>query len=433
VSQLSNPNSLADLPDRIANLISAIPAAAHAVTAASVDSWSPDGWPPLVAALQNATFSWKIQISKDETQTFLFFIQIPQGEWVMLEATASIGVTGAWGLEPANPLAPDGVQYMAQFPAFLQPNPSDDFANLYKPLGADAAQTMFLTLGPDGSNILAVTNPDQGKNAMLRYSPGGVPGTAPQKGYPLSAFVDLGWTLRDWIGAGAPTGAAIPVASPGPEQTQPQQVLTSFAQAYLRCVNALRADKAMQPPFDQRFRLTSYSVSIDIALAKDGSIAETSADEQSRLDVDLCATSGHSAIAIATLTTASFIVSGAKYDEVIDSLCGLQAAGDLAAQLEVETADVIAFCTSARPQSVIFRTGRSNGEDKLLLMLSGEMKGYPEIVLIRADYDGTFDFLDIQPFDEDPAKTIVSFNDVGHWFMPLIAGIRFWANQLLQW
>jgi hypothetical protein len=391
--------------------------------------------------LQKVRFSWRIQFVKNETETFLFFIEIPLGKWVMLNATASIGILGAWSLEPADQLTPENVRRLARFPTFLKVNPSDDFANTYKPPGADTSQTIFFTLGADGRNILAVTNPDQGKKALLRYSPNGVPGVPPKKGYPLAAFVDLSWTLRDWLASGLPLASSVAVREPGAQQTPAQQVLTRFVEAYAQCSNVLRAggsplsaDASAPQPLQQRFRVADYSVSMSIALAKDGSIAERSQDETSRLEVSLSAVSGNPTVATVALGAPDFIVSGLLYGQIFDALGNFLQVKRLASLLRKDPAVLISFCASARPHSAIFKMGKDHGSDQLLLVLSGEMQGFPELMVVRANFDGIFgDFLDAWEFAGDPSTTIVDYGQTGQWFFPLISKIRFWMNELLTW
>ena len=434
MSQPPAQNALSGLPAKIAELTSAVPAAARAVTAASVDRWAPDCWPPLVATLQQVQLSWHLRFVKHETETIFFFISVPKGEFVMLDATASITLTGAWGLEPTDPLTPESISCRAQFPVFLDLNPTDDFANTYKPVGAEASQTLFFALGAGGRNILAVANPDQGAKALLRYSPDGVPGTAPKHGFPLSAFVDLSWTLRDWVAAGAPLRSAIPVAAPDPQQKLPQKILTSFVEAYARCVNALRSHPSAPAPLDQRFRVTNYSVSMSIPLAADGSIAETQEDQKSLLGVNLTSVSGNPTVATATLATPDFIISGELCDEIFDELCGLKAAQMLGSEIGKDEEVVLAFCVSARANAAVFKIGQDNNVLELLMVLSGVMQGYPEILIVYAEYDGIFEkFLLVFESDEDISQVVVSYDEVGQWFLPLIAGIRFWAYELLTW
>jgi hypothetical protein len=434
MSTPADQNSLSDLPGKIAQLTSAVPAAARAVTAASVDRWAPDNWPPMIATLQRAQFDWRIQFVKDETETILFFIKIPRGQFVMLDATASITILGTWDLEPTDPLTPENVHRLAQFPTFLNLNPSDDFANTYKPVGANASQTIFFALGFGGRNILAVANPEQGAKALLRYSFAGEPGIPPKKGFPLSAFVDLSWTMRDWLAVGAPMGTSIPVHAPDIDQTKPQQILSSFVEAYGRCVNALRSDMGAFAPLDQRFRVGAYSVSITIPLAEDGTIARDKDDQRSALGMRLTSVSGDPIVATATLATPDFIISGDLYGEIFNVLSEPEQAEMLGAQIGKSGPLVIGFCQSARPNAAIFKIGADDGTLKLLMVLSGVMQGYPEIMVVRADYDGIFeDFLFVEEYEGDISKIVVSYADVGQWFFPLIAGIRFWVNELLTW
>jgi hypothetical protein len=62
------------------------------------------------------------------------------------------------------------------------------------------------------------------------------------------------------------------------------------------------------------------------------------------------------------------------------------------------------------------------------------MQVYPEILIVYAEYDGIFEkFLLVFESDEDISQVVVSYDEVGQWFLPLIAGIRFWAYELLTW
>jgi hypothetical protein len=441
VSQPLGSNSLSELPAKLMALIATVPDAARAVTAASVDLWSPDSWPPLIATLQQVRFSWRIQFVRDQTETFLFFIKIPEGKWVMLDATASIGILGAWGLEPADPLALEDVRRLAQLPAFLIATPSDDFANTYKPPRGDVSQTIFLALGADGRNILAVSNPDQGKKALLRYSPNGIPGIAPKSGYPLAAFWDLTWTLRDWYAAGGRMASPIVVPDPGPRQTDVQLVLTRFAEAYAQCSNTFRIDSSTPwpPPLQQRFRVADFFVRMAIPVAEDGTIAEDPEDEQSRIVVGMNAVSGNPAVATATLGLPDFVVSGALYDEFFLALS--RARDELASWLHQSPAVVDLYLASARSRSAIFRVGKGDGYLKFLMILSVTAWN-PEILVIRADFEGDFgdnpaidvqELLDVQEYPADSSPETVNYGEMGQYFLPLIAAIRFWTNTLLTW
>jgi hypothetical protein len=319
-------------------------------------------------------------------------------------------------------------------PAFLNAAPSDDFANTYKPDGSKPAQTIFFMLGTDASNVLAVSNPELGKNALLRYSLGGIPGATAKKQYPLRAFVDLSMTLRDWLAAGAQTGSPVEVVGPGTNPTPSQQILTSFAEAYARCVNALRQDTGATSPLNQRFRVSDYSVQLEIALAADGSLAERSEDERARLGAKLTISGADPTIAQAVAATPNFIVSGQLYEEIFDALVRPTEAAKLASALgDKNNVVLMAFADSARSSSAIFKNGTGNGSMRLLMVLSGEMQGFPEVVIASADYDGQFDFFVADEFPDDGSDVMVTFDEVGQLFLPMIAGIRILTNELSVW
>ncbi len=423
---------LTKLPDVIADLTARVPGIAQAVTAASVDAWASDAWPSVIATLQRVQFDWRIRFVKKESETILFF-QVGESEFVSLDATTSLSLLGAWGLEPLGPLEQKTFHRIVYFPVFLNANPSGDFANTFKPDGADASQTIFFRLGKDGTNILAVASPELGKKALLRYSPGGVPGMSSKNKYPLQAFVDLSMTLRDWVAAGAKIGSPIQVAGPAPRPSASQQILTGFVEAYARCINAVRIDSSAISPLDQRFRISDYSVQLEMALAADGSLAERSKDEKARLGVKLTIAGTDPTTVQAVSAMPNFIVSGQLYDEIFDSLGRSMEAAKFGSVLGEDKVVVMAFADSARSRSAILKSGSANGSTKLLMVLSGEMKGFPKLVIASATYDGQFSSVSAEEFPDDGSNVMVTFDDIGELFMPIIAGVRVLTNELSAW
>lgn len=173
---------------------------------------------------------------------------------------------------------------------------------------------------------------------------------------------------------------------------------------------------------------------MSIALAADGSLAQTQDDQKSLLNVKLTTNPGNPTVATATLGSPDFVVTGDFYNQIFDSLGEPDQAQALGESIGKDAVQITSFCASARANSAIFKIGADGDLTRVLMILPGIMQGFPEILIVRADYDGVFeDFLDVFEFDGDVSSTTVSFGDIGQLFLPFIAGIGFWAGELLQW
>ena len=432
------PNPLSALPAKLAGLTSEVPKMGRAFAACSVDSWSPGFAPlPLLTTLQSVKFSWRLAFSKRETGTLFFFLQIKDDEWVGLDATVSIHILGAWELQPSALSIPQNIVRLASLPTFLEPNPSPEFAAAYKPDGAEPPKTLFLLTGDANQNIFAVSQLETGAWS-LRYSPTGVPGTTYSGDrYPLSAFLDLSFSLKRWADAGKALASPEPVPLPGPRPSPAQELLDTFAEAYGTCCNILREgfpapDSAF--PLNQRYRVAEYKAILSIPLTSSGSIAKDSDEETARLDVTLDAVQGDPTIATAALSNPNFIKSGKEFDRLMTDLGALGQVHHLADQLGKPLVVVTAFVASARESSAIFQIGRTPDGFRFLLVLSGEMQGYPTVVVAIAEYNGIFQsVLAAWPYDGDPATTLIRYRESAKYFFQLLAKIQFWAQELRTW
>src|SRR5262249_19297771 len=155
----------------------------------------------------------------------------------------------------------------------------------FGPPDATRENTIFFKLG-SGQNILAISNPELGKKATLRYSPERIPGPVEtQNGkYSLVPFLDLTWTLRDWLTQEKPSSAAIRLLGAPSNDTPVHEILTALLQAYVDSSESL-ANSASDDLF-LPYVIDRYDLSLNLRLRADGSLAEKKEEEQFRLILD---------------------------------------------------------------------------------------------------------------------------------------------------
>src|SRR5215510_347620 len=231
---MATPEPLAKLPKDITSLTGMIPEIGRSLTSVSVDRWFREPSLAEINYLRTIDLDWKISFTKSGTFTILFIFNKRKETWVMLDAGISLNVRIANMLEPRPKPVIEDIHRMVRFPTFFWTNPSDSEIKTFGPPDATRENTIFFKLG-SGQNILAISNPELGKKATLRYSPERIPGPVEtQNGkYSLVPFLDLTWTLRDWLTQEKPSSAAIRLLGAPSNDTPVHEILTALLQAYV--------------------------------------------------------------------------------------------------------------------------------------------------------------------------------------------------------
>lgn len=444
---MSTPSPLDNLPAQLTTLAGNIPAVGRLVTSGSVDRWTLPPGRAEVNYLSAAHITLRLYFAKPGA-TILFFFR--KAAWVMLDARVSLALRSASALEePAPVLTVNGIRRLIKVPDFLWMNVTEEEVALYGPPEATRQNTVFFRVGADGRDVLAIKNPETGKRATIRYSPGGVPGQVePKSGkYTLRPFLALTWALRDWLAQEKPAFLTLESAGPPADDTMVNRILTKLLQAYVDSSNALPpadAEEDTPPPLRQSYRISGYDVSLRLRLKADGTLAQKESEEQFQLTADVGLAGEPTPAAVVTLGPPDFLISGPLYDAFFNELKTPNAVAAIADVMNINAGFLRPFYESARPASAIFRVSRGRDYDRNILVLPGQLFGAPTTLIIGAEFivnagkqpptvELVTDLLQVKSVkDTDPGNVQIDYDYV-EYFLLLARTIRFWVGALGRW
>ena len=420
-----------------------VPEVGRRLTAVSVNRWFKEPSLAEVNYLRTIDLDWQISFTKSGTSTILFFFHKKKEDWVMLDASVSLNVRIANTQEPRPRPAIEDIHRLVRFPTFFWVNPSDAEITTFGPPGATRGNTIFFKLG-SGENIFAISNPELGKKATLRYSPQRIPGQVePQDGkYSLAPFIDLTLTLRDWLLKDKPASAAIELVGAPSKDTPVHAILTALLQAYVDSNESLAT-----APSDDLFLpyvIDRFDFSLNVRLRADGSLAEKKEEEQFRLVLDASTKSGPPPVTSVDLLPPDFLISGALFDAFFSALQPPSAVQALADALGINPGFVRPFIADAQSTAIIFRIDRDDDLDEDVMVLSGQLTGSPTTLIVKASFrvraekdpptveldEDTVEILKIT--GAGPPTGPIPFKFVSYYLL-LASGLRHWFAALGQW
>jgi hypothetical protein len=362
----------------------------------------------------------------------------------MLDAGVSVNVRVANPVEPRPRPAIDEIHRMVRFPTFFWADPSDSDISTFGPPGATRDNTVFFKLG-SAQNIFAISNPELEEDATLRYSPGGVPGPVePQDGeYSLAPFLDLTFTLRDWLARDKPSSAAISLTGTPSRDTPIHEILTTLLQAYVDSNESLA--KASSDDLFAPYVLDRYDLSLNVRIRADGSLAEKKEDEQFRLVIDATTKNGPPPVISVDLMPPDFLIGGSLFDAFFSAFLDPSGVQALASELHITPAESLRpFIADAKSTAVIFRIDRDEDHDDDVVVLSGNLRGTQTTLIIKASFRVNADkdppsvrllndeirILKISG-DGEPTGEI-PFRFVKYYLL-LASGLRHWLAALGRW
>ncbi|HEX6044926.1 MAG TPA: hypothetical protein VFZ22_10590 [Pyrinomonadaceae bacterium] len=440
---MATPEPLAELPRDITSLTSMIPGIGSKVTAVSVDRWPKLPGLAEINYLRLVKLDWRINFSKTKTSVFFFFRR-RQATWVMLAARVSLNVRAASPLEPRPAPAIDDIRRLVRFPSFFWVDPSAEEIQMFGPPGATKENTVFFKLG-SGRNILAITNPELGKKATLRYSRSGIPGPVePQdKKYSLAPFVDLTWTIRDWLAQGKPSSAAIQLTGAPSQDTPVHQIMTALLQAYVDSAASLAAPPAN--PLFVSYVLDGYEISLNLRVRTDGSLAEKKEEEAFRVVIAATTKPGPPPMTSVDLEPPDFLINGDLFDAFFSAFTAPDPLKDLADAVGVQPGFLRLFLARAKATAAIFRIARREKFDDDLLILSGELAGSPTTLVIKASFsvNAEKDPPSVE-LKNEPIRVLKIVGDISdpsakipfefvEFYLLLASSLRHWLAALGRW
>ena len=440
---MATSEPLAKLPKDITSMARMIPGIGSQVTAVSVDRWSKVPGLAEINYLRTVKLDWQISFSKTKTSVFFFFRRRSE-TWVMLAASVSLDVRAANPLEPRPAPAIEVIRRVVTFPNFFWVDPSPDEIKMFGPPGATKENTVFFKLS-SGRNILAISNPELGKKATLRYSPGGIPGVVePQdKKYSLAPFIDLTWTIRDWLAQGKPSSGAIELTGPPNQDTPVHQILTALLQAYVDSAASLGVSPAHA--LFVSYLIDGYKISLNLRVRADGSLAEKKEEEAFRVIIAAKTKRGPPPTITVDLEPPDFLIGGSLFDAFFSAFTPPEPLRRLAKAVGLDPGFVRLFLASAKSTATVFRIARHKEHDDDLMVLSGELVGSPTTLVIKASFvvktekdppsveltDETIEVLKIVGDISDPSAKI-PFDFVEYYLM-LASSLRHWLAALGRW
>lgn len=445
---MDTPLPLAELPKEITALSSLIPKIGHTFTATSVDRWFKSSGLAEINYLRSVVGTWRINFSKSGTSTILFIFRRKKEPFVILDAQVSVSIRTTSPIEQQPTPALHEIQRRIEYPTFLWTDPTEAEVIFFGPPGATLENTVFFKLGSTGENILAIMNPELGKRATLRYSPNRIPGPVePKSGkYSLRPFLDLTSTIRDWLSKDKPTTTATLTVGTPRQRTVVHQILTALLQAYVDSNKALKTPE--MPAVFQDYMIGKYEFALKLRLKADGSLAEKKEEEQFQLVIDAGITSATPPVASVVVEAPDFLVDGPLYDAFFSSLTPPSAYGAIARALRLSPPSppeiVRPFLIAAKSGAAIFRSGREDGRDKDIMILSGDLTGSPSIVIINAEFkvDAERNPPKVELHESsvraerfegpDPGAAEISFEFIEYHLL-LASSIRRWLGSLKEW
>jgi hypothetical protein len=420
-----------------------IPEIGRGLTSVSVDRWFREPSLAEINYLRTIDLDWQISFIKSGTSTIFFIFHKQKETWVMLDASVSLNVRIANTLEPRPRPAIEDIHRMVRFPTFFWADPSDSEISTFGPPGATRGNTIFFKLG-SGQNIFAISNPELGKKATLRYSPGRIPGPVePQDGkYSLAPFLDLTRTLRDWLARDKPSSAAIRLVGAPGKDTPVHQILTALLQAYVDSSESLA--KASSDDLFLPYVIDRYHLSLNLRVRADGSLAEKKEEEQFRLILDASIKNGPPPESSVDLMPPDFLIGGALFDAFFSALQPPSAVQALANALGINPGFLRPFIADAKSTAIIFRIDREEDRDEDLMVLSGELTGSQTTLIIKAFFrvkaerdpptveldEDTIEILRIT--SAGPPTGLIPFKFVNYYLL-LASSLRHWLAALGQW
>ena len=441
---MATPEPLTQLPKDITGLARMLPSISSQVTSASVDRWAHEPGLAEINYLRSVKLDWQLSFSKSGTSKILFIFRRKKMPWVMLAAGVSLTFRVANPLESRPRPAIEDVRRLVRFPSFFLANPTQEQLTRFAPPGATKENTVMFRLG-SGKNTLAITNPELGKKATLRYSRGEVPGPVePQDGkYSLAQFVDLASTIRDWLANDKPSSAATELTGPPSEDTAVHQILTALLQAYVDSSDGL-ASAIVKDPFIA-YVIEGYELSLNLRVREDGSLAEKKEEEAFRVIVDAAVTPGPPPTISVDLEPPDFLISGNLFDAFFSALTPEGPVRALAKAAQVNPGFMRLFIAGAKQTATIFRIERDGKRDVDLMILSGELTGSPTTLVIKASFmvktekdppsveldEDSVEILKIVGNASDPTAQI-PFRFVDYYLL-LASSLRHWLIALGRW
>jgi len=440
---MATPEPLAELPKDITSLTGLVPEIGRGLTSVSVDRWFREPSLAEINYLRTIDLDWQISFTKSGASTIFFIFHKKKEDWVMLDANVSLNVRIANTQEPRPRPAVENIHRRVRFPTFFWADPSASEITTFGPPGATRENTIFFKLG-SGENIFAISNPELGKKATLRYSPERIPGPVePQNGkYSLAPFLDLTATLRNWLLLDKPSSAAIELEGTPSKDTPVHEILTALLQAYVDSNDSLA-----KSPADDLFLpyvIDRYDFSLNVRLRADGSLAESKEEEQFRLILDASTKNGPPPVTSVDLLPPDFLIGGALFDAFFSALQPPGAVQALADALGINPGFVRPFIADAKSTAIIFRIDRDEDEDEDVMVLSGELLGSPTTLIVRALFrvkaekdpptvelnEDSVEILRIT--GAGPPTGPIPFKFVSYYLL-LASGLRHWLAALGQW
>ena len=441
---METPLPLAKLPEEITALSRLIPKVGHTFTSSSVDRWFKPAGLSEINYLRSVVATWRINFSKSGTSTILFIFRRKKEPFVMLDAKVSLSIRTTSPIEQQPTPALHEIQRRVRYPSFLWTDPTDAEVTLFGPPGATRENTVFFKLGGSVENILGIMNPELGKKATLRYSPKRIPGAVePSDGkYSLRPFLDLTSTIRAWLSQNKPTTTATQTVGTPMQTTVVHQILTALLQAYVDSNAALKTPEMMD--VFQDYLIGKYEFALKLRLKSDGSLAERKEDEQFQLLIDAGISSATPPVASVVVEAPDFMVDGPLFEAFFSSLTPPSAVEAIADELQLHPGFVRPFLIAAKPGAAIFRSGRKDGRDRDILVLSGDLTGSPSIVIINAEFkvDADRDPPRVELLESsvnavrfvgsDPGSAVIRFETIEYYIL-LASSIRRWLGALREW
>jgi hypothetical protein len=194
----------------------------------------------------------------------------------------------------------------------------------------------------------------------------------------------------------------------------------------------------------QEYLIGKYEFALKLRLKADGSLAEKKEEEQFQLVIDAGISSATPPVASVVVEAPDFLVDGPLFDAFFSSLTPPSAVEAIADELDLNPGFVRPFLIAAKSGAAIFRSGRDDGRDRDILVLSGNLTGSPSVVIITAEFEVDADrnpprvelledSVNAKRFDGlDPGSAVIGFEFIEYYIL-LASSIRRWLGALRQW
>jgi hypothetical protein len=383
--------ALSELPETVAEFGRAVRIArARLIEKSAFDQAAGDRLLPAVQTIAGSSFDWRLFLQRRQDRTVFFFFHKPGDTKVVLDARLKVRVVAEARFGDAPAPAPPTELVLVHPPVLLhRPTPEDWRRATGAPTRPRAG--LIFRVGREGRGRVAMTRV-HGKEPRLFHDGREVKKIPRTRFWPFAALREVADALGGWVSGGADRGVEEVLLGPrlGAPGSDATEVVVRLVEAHDRVRESLRRD-GPAPMGD--LGLAEFDSSVLLRLDPNGDLAKSYDDEDEyitlKLAVGLTPARDRSRLRI-RIAIPDYLVSGELRTAFREALKEPPAIADLRELLpgaKPSVNAVKAFVDSAfAGRSLVFRCRRQRDHDVEMLLLRGDLRGRPAVVVFRGKF-----------------------------------------------